>query len=170
MRLSCFPPVSSLPEQGGRMRGNHRGRQNEEKRRAKAGDGRQTAEGRAPRAEGGTQKWEGRSPKSNVQRLAAEVRGRQRCFGHLRPLSRCPLPIGASEAGTLADSPGKPLASTLAIFWLGSGRRGSFEQRSKSCLLEMFVASERVRHLPLAHDDKGDAIGQRPLFIRVLMI
>jgi len=38
------------------MRGNHRGRQNEEKRRAKAGDGRQTAEGRAPRAEGGTQK------------------------------------------------------------------------------------------------------------------
>ena len=47
--------------------------------------------------------------------------------------------------------------------------RGSFEQRSKARLRKMFVASQRVRHFPLAHDDKRGAIGQRPFLICMLM-
>lgn len=46
---------------------------------------------------------------------------------------------------------------------------GSFQQRGKSRLLEMFVAAQSVRHFPLAHDDKRGAIGQRPFLIRMLM-
>jgi predicted NUDIX family NTP pyrophosphohydrolase len=46
---------------------------------------------------------------------------------------------------------------------------GSFEQRGKSRLLKMFVASQRARLFPLARDDKRGAIGQRPFLIRILM-
>ncbi len=46
----------------------------------------------------------------------------------------------------------------------------SFEQGGKSGLLKMFVAGQRVDHVPLAHDDKRNAIGQRPALVRVLVI
>jgi hypothetical protein len=44
---------------------------------------------------------------------------------------------------------------------------GSFEQRGKSRLFKMSVASQRVRHFPL--DDKRGTIGQRPFLICMLM-
>jgi hypothetical protein len=46
---------------------------------------------------------------------------------------------------------------------LNSARGRSLEQRSEARLLELSVAGQGVDQVPLAHDDEGDVIGQRPL-------
>lgn len=45
-----------------------------------------------------------------------------------------------------------------------------FQQRSETSLFEMMIASQCVLDPTILHDDKGNAIGERPLLVQPLRI